>query len=120
MVVVSEQPRRCSDETLTDNQRLDIRAQQRTLDGSIWRTAVGCLTAGLVIFKVFSNDLYKLGLVFLVYSLVISMAGIVRKYRSPTKFYELDYYRTGGNYVAFISASGLIAWSTILYMVASV
>ncbi|KAJ1929682.1 hypothetical protein IWQ60_000956 [Tieghemiomyces parasiticus] len=104
------------DTPLTDNQRLDMRAQERTLDGAMWRTAVGSLTAGLVIFKSFSSDLYRIGLVMLGLSLCITLTGLVRKATTPLRIHEHLHYRSAGNFVAFLAVVGTATSLTVVYM----
>ncbi|KAJ1960407.1 hypothetical protein H4R35_007546 [Dimargaris xerosporica] len=92
-------------------------AQQRTFDGAVWRTAVANLSAGLVVYKIFSDDLYKIGIVLLVLSLVVIVLGTLRKAQEPVKIKQDAPFVTGGNYVALMAAATLIAWVTILYMI---
>ncbi|KAJ1981824.1 hypothetical protein H4R34_001925 [Dimargaris verticillata] len=105
---------------LTDDQIQDLRSQQRTFDGAVWRTAVANLSAGLVVYKIFSDDLYKIGIVLLVLSLVVIVLGTMRKAQEPVKIKQDAPFITGGNYVALMAAATLIAWITILYMILTI
>ncbi|KAJ1648352.1 hypothetical protein IWQ61_009995, partial [Dispira simplex] len=97
-------------DVITEEQLEDYRSLQRTVNGSLWRTSAGLLTAGFVIFKVFSEELYVIGLLLIFYSACVTAAGIVRKHTTPSRIYELSHYPTGGNLVVFLTFTGLITW----------
>ncbi|KAJ1648807.1 hypothetical protein IWQ61_009904, partial [Dispira simplex] len=90
-------------DVVTEEQLEDYRSLQRTVNGSLWRTSAGLLTAGFVIFKVFSEELYVIGLLLIFYSACVTAAGIVRKHTTPSRIYELSHYPTGGNLVVFLT-----------------
>ncbi|KAI8865372.1 hypothetical protein GQ42DRAFT_5563 [Ramicandelaber brevisporus] len=101
----------------TDEQMLEIRANERTFDGAYWRTALSALSAGAVVLRVFDDDFNHIGMVFLGLAAVVMAIGLVRrlKYRG-----DLDPHRpfvTAGNYVLMMSAACGAAQAALLVLV---
>lgn len=76
-------------DTLTKNQKLDIRAHQRTYQGAYIRTCINCLSFSLLVMKLFSREFMSIGIVFQVYSLLLCVIGYSRA--SNMDLYFIDF-----------------------------
>lgn len=64
---------------LPRDQKLDVRATQRTFEGAYIRTALGQLSFALVILKIFSREFVPIGTVFTVQGFVILLLALYRR-----------------------------------------
>lgn len=132
------------DDRLTNAQKLDIRAHQRTYQGAYVRTVIGCLSFSLLVMKLFSREFMSIGVVFQVYSLVICIIGYSRANNMDLYFidfgrddwykdylsesehdedghYEVDnkfYFKTSGNYVLWLSVITASCYIVLIVLLA--
>lgn len=70
---------------LPRDQKLDVRATQRTFEGAYIRTALGQLSFALVILKIFSREFLPIGTVFTIQGFVILVIGLYRRKKTARK-----------------------------------
>ncbi|WEJ93531.1 hypothetical protein PSN45_000996 [Yamadazyma tenuis] len=58
-----------------NNQKLDIRAHQRTYEGAYTRTAIGSLAFSIMIIKLFSKEFLPIGTIYTLYGMVVFIIG---------------------------------------------
>lgn len=70
---------------LPRDQKLDVRATQRTFEGAYIRTALGQLSFALIILKIFSREFLPIGTVFTIQGFVILVIGLYRRKNTARK-----------------------------------
>ena len=73
---------------LPRDQKLDVRATQRTFEGAYIRTALGQLSFALVILKIFSREFVPIGTVFTVQGFVILLLALYRRQYTTRKIID--------------------------------
>ncbi|GAA5899525.1 hypothetical protein JCM6882_001140 [Rhodosporidiobolus microsporus] len=68
---------------------VELRARQRTFDGAYTRTALGNLGYALFVLKIFTPDFAKIGLVYVILSILILLIAQLRRKRSDHDFADM-------------------------------
>ncbi|CDK27879.1 unnamed protein product [Kuraishia capsulata CBS 1993] len=63
----------------SNNQRLDIRAHQRTYQGAYMRSCLGALSFSVLILKIFSKEFLSIGMVYTIYGMLFLVVSYLRQ-----------------------------------------
>ncbi|KAI9294967.1 hypothetical protein K502DRAFT_324576 [Neoconidiobolus thromboides FSU 785] len=118
---------------LNDNQVLDLRAKERTLDGAYFRTSIGLMGASLLALRLFDKELRLIGLVFITFGISMFIIDIIRRYHLKEFQYSyiedeedkdkelkkslfLKYFYTSGNLVFATSLLAILAYTAVIFI----
>ncbi|KAG5363881.1 hypothetical protein CJU89_3068 [Yarrowia sp. B02] len=90
---------------LNKDEKLDVRAMQRTFEGAYYRSAMGQLGFALLVLKVFSVKFMPVGTTFTACGILILVVALRRKRITDHMMYE----ETQGNRI-FITSGNAVIW----------
>ncbi|KAK9763445.1 hypothetical protein K7432_009846 [Basidiobolus ranarum] len=99
---------------LTDDELLEVRARERTFDGAYWRSALSAFGSGVIVLRVFTNEFYKIGLVYIALGIGMLLIGTMRR---RTFSHDLDMhipFKTSGKYTVATTLLVLPAYFLLL------
>ncbi|AOW04066.1 hypothetical protein B0I72DRAFT_136183 [Yarrowia lipolytica] len=99
---------------LSNDDKLDIRAAQRTFQGAYYRTALGQLGFALVVLKLFNYDFLAVGSTFTAQGCLILLIGHLRSRRADEMIHSHD-FETSGNTVMMLFVLNLTCYVTLVY-----
>ena len=100
---------------LSNDDKLDIRAAQRTFQGSYYRTALGQLGFALVVLKLFNYEFLAVGSTFTAQGCLILLIGHWRSRRADEMIYSRSSFETSGNTVMMLFVLNLTCYVTLVY-----
>ncbi|ANZ75323.1 BA75_02480T0 [Komagataella pastoris] len=65
-------------ELSTKDQKLDVRAHQRTYEGAYLRSSIGALSFSIIVIKIFSKEFIVIGIIFTIYGLLLFIVSLLR------------------------------------------
>ncbi|AOA62965.1 hypothetical protein KP2612_002289 [Komagataella phaffii] len=65
-------------ELSTKDQKLDVRAHQRTYEGAYLRSSIGALSFSIIVIKIFSKEFIVIGIIFTIYGLLLFLVSLLR------------------------------------------
>lgn len=107
---------------LTHTRLVEVRAAQRTFEGSYMRTALGQFSFSLIILRIFTEEFYPIGALFSVYGTAVLLVAIHRRYESQRQFFTHEgddgvmrrKFRTSGDTVTLLTLLSLLAYVALL------
>lgn len=106
--------------TLGNGRQLDIRAHQRTYDGSYMRASIAVMIFAIMITKVFSKEFLPIATVFTVYGFLIFAISIHRSNQMKDYYAETTqtlYYKTSGNIVLLMSSITVLSYLALFVLI---
>ncbi|KAF8511858.1 hypothetical protein JB92DRAFT_2931722 [Gautieria morchelliformis] len=70
--------RAASFSAIDEAELIELRARQRTIDGAVYRTALGNLSYAVVVLKLFDQRFYRIGVLYTVLSILLFLLGYFR------------------------------------------
>ncbi|KAK4934343.1 hypothetical protein LTR66_015628 [Elasticomyces elasticus] len=109
---------------LTDAEIVEIRAAQRTFEGSYIRTSLSQFSFALVVLKIFTSEFYSIGALFAVYGIAVLLVGAYRRYQGNKQFFSeigddglhRKKFRTSGNVVIVLTSVSVVAYAVLLWL----
>lgn len=104
-----------------NNQKLDIRAHQRTYEGAYLRLAIGALLFLILILKLFSKEFLPVGTVYTCYGTLLFAIGVHRANHVDVYYLPLEdatLFHTAGGTVWLLTVISLASYVTLLVLVA--
>ena len=110
---------------LTAPELVEIRAAQRTFEGSYVRTALSQFSFALVVLKIFTSEFYSIGALFAVYGAAILLVSLVRRHHGNKQFFsdagedgvDRKRFRTSGNVVVLLTALSVAAYICLVWLI---
>ncbi|KAG5354697.1 hypothetical protein CJU89_6477 [Yarrowia sp. B02] len=99
---------------LSNDDKLDIRAAQRTFQGAYYRTALGQLGFALVVLKLFNYEFLAVGSTFTAQGCLILLIGHWRSRQADKMIASRD-FETSGNTVMMLFVLNLTCYVTLVY-----
>lgn len=107
-------------DALSRDHKLDVRAHQRTYDGSYTRAAIGCLSFSILVIKLFSKEFLLIGTIYTIYGSILYFMGVLNS-RHVHRYYDyrnhMDYFVTSGNSVLLLTVISLISYITLFVLI---
>ncbi|AOW06456.1 hypothetical protein B0I72DRAFT_135512 [Yarrowia lipolytica] len=105
---------------LNKDEKLDVRAMQRTFEGAYYRSAMGQLGFALLVLKVFSVKFMPVGTTFTACGILILVVALRRKRITDHMMYEETLgnriFITSGNAVIWFAAFSLASYIVMLVL----
>lgn len=107
-------------DALSKDHKLDVRAHQRTYDGSYTRAAIGCLSFSVLVIKLFSKEFLLIGTIYTIYGSILYCIGVINL-RHVHRYYDyrnhMDYFVTSGNSVLLLTIISLISYVLLFVLI---
>lgn len=103
---------------LLRHQQQDVRAAQRTFEGAYLRTALGKVTFGLLIMRLFSRDFLPIGVLFVVSAILNLVLTLQQRQRNERVLISepSTTFETNGGFVAILTTVDLASYITLLVL----
>lgn len=106
--------------TFGNGRKLDIRAHQRTYEGSYMRASIAVLMFALTITKLFSREFLSVATLFTVYGCLIFAISLHRSKQMKDYYAETTqtlYYKTSGNFVLLLATITIASYIALLVLI---
>ncbi|KAI9593537.1 hypothetical protein BDF19DRAFT_448070 [Syncephalis fuscata] len=103
---------------LNSDDLLEIRALERTFEGAYTRTALNALGSGVVVLRLFANEFFAMGIVFVVLGLAMLVIGLIRRHKLLYDHRDVWMpFRTSGRYVVATMIIVLSTYTAMLILI---
>jgi len=105
--------------TMTEAELVEIRARQRTFEGSYWRTCLASFGFSMVVLRLFEKVFYSIGMMFVVFGGAMLVISYHRRQSNMDVFDSSKPFVTGGRYVAMTGITCLTMYLTLIGLIVS-
>ena len=112
---------------LSGSEIVEIRAAQRTFEGSYVRTSLSQFSFALIVLRIFTAEFYSIGALFAAYGMAVLVISLWRRREGNRQFFSeigddgltRPMFRTSGNVVVVLTTLSVAAYVCLLVLTLS-